>query len=262
MYPPIRERLGVVADPYPAVEGRLDAGPMARSMMYLFAAGAAVASVSLLVAPAGTPLPRIAAIGSCALALAGFVLVAYDRIPIWGFQDLFATELERARRTGRPLSVIICDLDSFKAVNDRFGHAAGDRALEQLSGILRRAKRRIDTAARVGGEEFAVIAPDSDQHAAYILAERMRREVRERFAAEPYTLTLSLGLATFPRHGAYAEALIGGADEALYAAKKLGRDRTVVFNPEIAETLLAATGRPSARFERQGPTVAALAEGC
>src|SRR5437764_6296734 len=380
MHPPIRERLGVVAGPYPAVEGRPDAGPMARSMMYLFAAGAVAASVSLLAAPAGTSLPRIAAIGGCALALAVFVLVAYDRIPIWGFQavlaagavlvawavyaggevaspcamfflwiaiyafhflsrarawlqmvfiavayfgvlvalgdltatpvlhwalvtgivvvagvftavqhthlerlidrltdaartdsltgllnrrgfeDLFATELERARRTGRPLSVIICDLDSFKAVNDRFGHAAGDRALEQLSGILRRAKRRIDTAARVGGEEFAVIAPDSDQHAAYILAERMRREVRERFAAEPYTLTLSLGLATFPRHGAYAEALIGGADEALYAAKKLGRDRTVVFNPEIAETLLAATGRPSARFERQGSTVAALAE--
>src|SRR6266576_1406913 len=99
-----------------------------------------------------------------------------------GFEELFATELERARRNGRPLSVIVGDLDGFKAVNDRYGHAAGDHALEKLSEILQTVKRRIDTAARLGGEEFAVIAPESDHHAAYILAERMRREVRAAFA--------------------------------------------------------------------------------
>jgi diguanylate cyclase (GGDEF)-like protein len=362
MQPPLRERLGLTAVPYPAAESRSDTGLMARSMMYLFAAGAAVSAVALVVAPAGAPRAQIAAIGVCAVAVALFLLLAYDRIPSWGFQgllaagallvawavqvsgdtaspysmfyfwiaiyafyflsrseawlqtalvavaylavlllssdagtapvvqwalvtavlvvaggfvgaqrahaqrvidrlsnaartdsltglmnrrgfeELFATELERARRTGRPLSVLICDLDAFKAVNDKYGHAAGDRALEKLSAVLQRAKRRIDSAARVGGEEFAVIAPDSDQHAAYILAERMRREVRECFAAEPFELTLSVGLATFPRHGESAEALIGGADEALYAAKKLGRNRTVVFNPDIADTLFAAAG--------------------
>jgi diguanylate cyclase (GGDEF)-like protein/putative nucleotidyltransferase with HDIG domain len=177
-----------------------------------------------------------------------------------GFEELFETELERARRGDRPLSVIVGDLDAFKAVNDRFGHAAGDRALERLSEILQTVKRRIDTAARIGGEEFAVIAPDTDQHAAYILAERMRREVRDTFTSEPFPLTISLGIATFPRHGATAESLIGGADEALYAAKKLGRDRTVVYNPELADTLLAATGSPAPRSERHSNTVLALAE--
>ena len=380
MQPSIRERLGLVAAPYPTAESRSDAAVMARSMMYLFAAGAAVTFASLLISPPGTGLPRIAATGACALALSVLVLLVFDRIPVWGFQallaagtllvewavyasgdqtspyamfyfwiaiysfyflsraraamqmafigiayaavlvthgdahatpvihwafvtsllvvagafiavqrghverliarlsdaartdpltglhnrrgfeELFDTELERARRGARPLSVIVCDLDAFKGVNDRFGHAAGDRALEKLSAILERAKRRVDTAARIGGEEFAVIAPDSDQHAAYILAERMRRDVRERFAHEPYPLTLSIGLATFPRHGTSAESLIGGADEALYAAKKLGRNRTVVFNPEIAETLLAVTGQPAPRTERYSSTVLALAE--
>jgi diguanylate cyclase (GGDEF)-like protein/putative nucleotidyltransferase with HDIG domain len=177
-----------------------------------------------------------------------------------GFEELYETELERARRSGRPLSVIVGDLDAFKAVNDRFGHAAGDRALERLSEILQTVKRRIDTAARIGGEEFAVIAPDTDHHAAYILAERMRREVRDAFQSEPFALTISLGIATFPRHGATAESLIGGADEALYAAKKLGRDRTVVYNPELGETLLAATGASTPRSERHSNTVLALAE--
>jgi putative nucleotidyltransferase with HDIG domain len=88
----------------------------------------------------------------------------------------------------------------------------------------------------------------------------MRREVRDTFASEPFALTISLGIATFPRHGATAESLIGGGDEALYAAKKLGRDRTVVYNPELADTLLAATGQPAPRSERHSSTVLALAE--
>src|SRR5919199_542610 len=74
-----------------------------------------------------------------------------------GFEELFETELERARRSNRPLSVIVGDLDGFKGINDRFGHAAGDRALEKLSEILQHVKRRIDTAAPVGGEGVAVI---------------------------------------------------------------------------------------------------------
>jgi diguanylate cyclase (GGDEF)-like protein len=177
-----------------------------------------------------------------------------------GFHDLFDTELERARRSGRPLSLIFGDLDHFKALNDHFGHAAGDRALERLSLILGTAKRRIDTAARIGGEEFAVILPDSDHHAAYILAERMRREVRETFMYEPYELTISLGVATFPLHGADVDALVGSADEALYAAKALGRDRSVVWGEDLDAEVQESTGAPSVRSVRYASTMRALAE--
>jgi diguanylate cyclase (GGDEF)-like protein len=177
-----------------------------------------------------------------------------------GFYDLFETELERARRSGQSLSVIVGDIDHFKVLNDRFGHAAGDRALEQLSLILRTAKRRIDSAARIGGEEFAVILPDSDQHAAFILAERMRREVRETFLYEPYELTVSLGVATFPMHGSAADVLVAHADEALYAAKALGRDRSVVWGENLDGEVLTATGTTTPRSARHTATMRALAE--
>ena len=177
-----------------------------------------------------------------------------------GFQDLFETELERSHRSGQPLSLLVGDLDNFKQLNDSFGHGAGDRALEGLSLILQTAARRIDTAARIGGEEFAVVLPDSDHHAAYILAERMRREVRETFLYEPFELTISLGVATFPTHGLTAESLIAQADEALYAAKALGRDRTVVFSDDIGREVAAATGEETPRDQRDTATVLALAE--
>ena len=177
-----------------------------------------------------------------------------------GFQELIETELERARRSDRPLSVIVGDLDHFKALNDRFGHAAGDRALEQLALILDTAKRRIDTAARIGGEEFAVVLPDSDQHAAYILAERMRREVRETFLFEPYELTISLGVSTFPVHGATVERLVTQADEALYAAKALGRDRTVLYNENLQDSVPPGAPGLERGRARHDATLLALAD--
>jgi diguanylate cyclase (GGDEF)-like protein len=177
-----------------------------------------------------------------------------------GFQDLIETELERARRSAQPLSLVIGDLDRFKALNDNFGHAAGDRALQQLALILDTAKRRIDTAARIGGEEFAVVLPDSDEHAAYILAERMRREVRETFIYEPFELTISLGVATFPPHGTSVETLLARADEALYAAKALGRDRTVVYREDLGRNVAEATGEPAPHTDRHSATVLALAD--
>jgi diguanylate cyclase (GGDEF)-like protein len=178
-----------------------------------------------------------------------------------GFEELFETELERARRTDGQLSVIVADLDHFKRLNDQFGHPAGDAALQRVAQILTTAKRRIDTVARIGGEEFAVVVPSSDHHAAYILAERMRREVRETFAGESSALTVSLGVAAFGTHGASTEALIRNADQALYAAKRLGRDRTVVYSEEIAGTLLVVDGEPAeGDQEMHRSTVLALAQ--
>ena len=98
-----------------------------------------------------------------------------------GFTEVFDVELERARRTDQGLSVVVGDLDGFKQINDRFGHAAGDEALQRVGRAILRGKRSWDSAARVGGEEFAVLAPDTDEHGAYIVAERLRTAVEHEF---------------------------------------------------------------------------------
>src|SRR4051794_12065460 len=92
-----------------------------------------------------------------------------------GFQELMEVETERALRSSRPLAIIVGDLDHFKHLNDRFGHAAGDVALRSFADIATQASRRIDAVARIGGEEFALLLPDTEQHAAYLLAHRLRR---------------------------------------------------------------------------------------
>jgi diguanylate cyclase (GGDEF)-like protein/putative nucleotidyltransferase with HDIG domain len=177
-----------------------------------------------------------------------------------GFEETIELELERARRSGRPLSLIVGDLDRFKELNDRHGHRAGDGALERLAAVLRAEKRRIDTAARVGGEEFAILVPESTEHDAYILAERLRRAVRDaRDPDVPHT-TISFGIATYPVHGFNAETVFQAADGALYAAKELGRDRTVIHNPEIAAALASTAARREASREGYLATILALAE--
>jgi diguanylate cyclase (GGDEF)-like protein len=141
----------------------------------------------------------------------------------------FAGELERSTRGGHPLAIVVLDLDWFKEFNDRFGHVAGDRALVQLAEALRRATRTSDVVARLGGEEFAVLAPETDEHEAYQLAERLRAEVRATFARQQEKMTVSCGVAGFPVHGITTGELLHSADRALYEAKEAGRDRSVLF---------------------------------
>ena len=111
------------------------------------------------------------------------------------FNPRFAAEVGSARENMAPLSVLLFDIDHFKKVNDTYGHVAGDSVLRQLAIVVKPRLRQQDCLARVGGEEFAVLLPASDQHAAHILAERMRREVRETFVYEPFELTISVGVA-------------------------------------------------------------------
>jgi diguanylate cyclase (GGDEF)-like protein/putative nucleotidyltransferase with HDIG domain len=146
-----------------------------------------------------------------------------------GFQEEFDLELERARRAEAALSLIVGDLDRFKRVNDEFGHHAGDEALRRVAATIRSSKRGFDVAARIGGEEFALLAADSEAHGAYMLAERIRTEIER----EGEGLTISFGIATFPVHGASSEALLRAADQALYAAKRLGSNRTVISSAEV-----------------------------
>lgn len=167
-----------------------------------------------------------------------------------GFEEHFELEVERSRRGDHPLSVLIGDLDGFKKVNDLFGHYAGDQALARAGAVLNREKRRIDCLTRFGGEEFALVAPDTDGAEAFMLAERLRVALRQEFEHDDIPLTISFGVATRPQHGTTRQDLVGAADDALYAAKELGRDRTVIYSNEVVGVLTPANGRNSKRNEQ------------
>jgi diguanylate cyclase (GGDEF)-like protein/putative nucleotidyltransferase with HDIG domain len=172
------------------------------------------------------------------------------------FQEHFDLEVERSRRTRRPVSVLVGDLDGFKAFNDKVGSDRGDEALETLARDICKWKRRIDMAARIGGDEFAVLLPESDERGAFLVAERLRRAVQRTFGEGPVSLKISFGVATFPEHGEDAQLLLRAADQALYAAKHMGRDRSVIYSAEVVEML----GPKGASVEMQLATVVNLAE--
>jgi diguanylate cyclase (GGDEF)-like protein len=168
-----------------------------------------------------------------------------------GFEEVFDVELERARRADQPLSLIVGDLDRFKRVNDAQGYAAGDAVLKRVADAIRGAKRGFDRAARIGGEEFALLAPDCDEHGAYMLAERIRAAVHEAFSDQHETpLTISVGISTHPLHGQSLDGLLRSADQALYAAKRLGRNRSVISSAEVPGILV-----PGSRSTHSGAHV-------
>lgn len=177
-----------------------------------------------------------------------------------GFVEAFDVELERARRADGRLSVVVGDVDRFRAFNDSLGHAAGDEALRAIAIEIRTRKRSWDLAARVGGEELALIVPDTDEQGAYVLAERLRAAVEAlpRPAGAP-ELTVSFGIATFPVHGESRAALLRSADQALYAAKRLGRNRSVISSAEVPG-ILARAPRDHANGRVDLATLLGLAE--
>jgi two-component system cell cycle response regulator len=151
------------------------------------------------------------------------------------FQNLLDQRLALARRYGKPLSLLLCDIDHFKTVNDTYGHPVGDTVLRGVAKLLSAQARAVDQLARYGGEEFAVILPETDTSAARALAERIRAAVAAaelRTTLGPIKVTLSLGVATFPDAADDKQALIDRADQALYAAKHAGRNRCVVAPPK------------------------------
>jgi diguanylate cyclase (GGDEF)-like protein len=153
------------------------------------------------------------------------------------FHERLTLEVERSQRSGLPLSLLMLDVDNFKQFNDTFGHPAGDEVLRQLARVLTDTRRANDVVARYGGEEFAVILVDTAKFTAAKVAER----VRERIAAHDFSdaaqkagkISVSLGVATFPEDGTDAEALVRSADTALYAAKRAGRNRVVLYTEAL-----------------------------
>jgi two-component system cell cycle response regulator len=169
-----------------------------------------------------------------------------------GMADALEQELERARRYSLAVSLLLADIDRFKQVNDTHGHVAGDSVLRQVGELLRREARSVDIVARYGGEEFVVVMPETALHGAAIFAERLRRRIAARDFADPgqdpLHLTVSIGLAAFPDDRAQgAESFVAIADQALYRAKRSGRNRVSMFaGPVSPPTTDAAPPRAQA----------------
>src|ERR687896_940391 len=155
-------------------------------------------------------------------------------------EELLHEMFEHSIRLHEPLACAMFDLDHFKSVNDTYGHQAGDAVLQQLAGILKASAREIDRVGRYGGEEFIILLPGTVLDAAVTFAERTRQQVESHtFTFEGGSLrrTISCGVAAFPHPRiSHREALVKAADDALYVAKELGRNRVVRFDsPEFNE---------------------------
>jgi diguanylate cyclase (GGDEF)-like protein len=149
------------------------------------------------------------------------------------FQEVLSAEVERARRYGHPLALIMLDLDNFKDVNDTHGHMQGDRVLREVARVLRETARDVDEPARYGGEELAVVLPQTDLGGAHHFGERVRRaiealEIRRVDGQGVLRVTASVGVAALaPGSSMEKDELVIAADAALYRAKRAGRNRTM-----------------------------------
>ena len=144
-----------------------------------------------------------------------------------GFDEILAVEFARARRYGRPLSLVLLDIDHFKHINDDFGHEVGDHALQRIGRAVRHTFRTTDSAARYGGEEFALVFPETPREEGARLAERLRALIESLppNAEVPRSLTASFGVAAYPDDAEEPADLVRAADRALYTAKANGRNR-------------------------------------
>jgi diguanylate cyclase (GGDEF)-like protein len=153
------------------------------------------------------------------------------------FNEACGMEIDRARRFRRPLSILMADLDHLREINNTRGHLVGDQVIRRVAESLRRALREYDLAARFGVDEFAVLMPESTLRDAVAVAERVRRDVEkltyEGPNGQPMPVTVSIGVAQFPRDGRTAADLLQAADRAVYQAKAFGRNRVFVFEERL-----------------------------
>jgi diguanylate cyclase (GGDEF)-like protein len=147
------------------------------------------------------------------------------------FQYLLQEELEKAKASKLPLSLVALDIDDFKVYNDTLGHQQGDRILKNLANLIKSHSRKMDYVCRYGGEEFMIILPQTDKKEAFVIAERLRQDIeKHQFIHEEILpnnkLTVSVGLASFSENGNTSSELISYSDKALYQAKRKGKNTT------------------------------------
>ncbi len=166
------------------------------------------------------------------------------------FNECIKQEIERHNRYSGMLSLLLLDLDYFKAYNDMQGHTAGDKMLELIGRLVNVAIRSTDLAFRYGGDEFAIILPQSTTHDAFVVAERVRGNIATEMSKKDIKISASLGLASWPGDGLKASELVNAADKALYQAKEIGGNRTCIA-AKIRPSTNDAAGTP-ARGKKRG----------
>ena len=153
-------------------------------------------------------------------------------------REMAAKEIERSRRFNHPVTLAYVDIDDLKRVNDRAGHAAGNRVLISLATIARATTRSVDTVARVGGDEFVILMPETGPDTALLVADRLREAFSQAVKPQGVPSTCSIGLASFERPSASVDEMLATADELMYEAKAAGKDtlRLVHVESHLGET--------------------------
>jgi diguanylate cyclase (GGDEF)-like protein len=156
------------------------------------------------------------------------------------FERQLDREVGRVERFSHPFSLLMMDIDSFKDLNDSFGHDAGDEAIRRIGRVLREGTRGIDLAARIGGEEFAVLLVETSKEGGFEVAERLRQAIKALEIPKARHITASFGVAECPTDAQTAADVLKAADVALYAAKRNGRDRVVAMGSVRSNSMAAA----------------------
>jgi diguanylate cyclase (GGDEF)-like protein len=227
--------------------------PAATVALAVLAAASYVVAIAVDLAPRGLDVAAIAVVGVnlVSLILLAFVVMAVAREQrrtrqaavrlstidaLTGLANrayvlaAVEREMERGTRYGRGFCLLMADLDDLKAVNDSYGHRAGDRVLAGVADVIRAGVRRIDTPARLGGDEFVVLLPETDPTGAFVVAEKIRQGVAAMRTLErdgPVPVSVSIGLVAWPDDGATLDQLMNAVDEAMYASKRRGKNRIV-----------------------------------
>jgi diguanylate cyclase (GGDEF)-like protein len=212
----------------------------------LCVAAAVVLRMALDVAQTGTPLGLAAVHQSAFVVVAGIAMFGFGRmrrtqdklerlathdhltgtLSADAFHGRVAQELQRNRRYRQSVALLYLDLDNFKSLNDTHGHQTGDTVLRLTADALRRAVREVDVVGRLGGDEFAVLMPETDGTLAAAAARRLSDGIRHAFDGTP-AVTASIGIVSFAETAATADDLLRRADQAMYEAKRAGKDRIV-----------------------------------